>query len=93
VALPVLVGATALKGSRVAARLRHNPSASAQAVAAATGQAPSDPAGVAPLAAGAVAAFVSTLAALRVIGLRRERPLWPWAVERAALAAAVALRG
>jgi undecaprenyl-diphosphatase len=93
VALPVLVGATALKGSRVAARLRRSPSASAPAGAAATGQAPSDPAGVAPLAAGAVAAFVSTLAALRVIGLRRERPLWPWAVERAALAAAVALRG
>jgi undecaprenyl-diphosphatase len=75
VALPVLVGATALKGSRVAGRAR------------------SGDAGVAPLAAGAGAAFVSTLAALRVIGLRRERPLWPWAVERAALAAAIALRG
>jgi undecaprenyl-diphosphatase len=75
VALPVLVGATALKGSRVAGRAR------------------SGGAGVAPLAAGAGAAFVSTLAALRVIGLRRERPLWPWAVERAALAAAIALRG
>jgi undecaprenyl-diphosphatase len=93
VALPVLVGATALKGSRVAARLRRDPSAGGSAGPAATGPAPSDPAGVAPLAAGAVAAFVSTLAALRVIGLRRERPLWPWSVERAALAAAIALRG
>jgi undecaprenyl-diphosphatase len=80
VALPVLVGATALKGTRVAARLRSGPD-------------PSGSVGVAPLAAGAGAAFVSTLAALRVIGLRRERPLWPWAVERAALAAAVLLRG
>jgi undecaprenyl-diphosphatase len=67
VALPVLVGATALKGVRVR----------------------SDPARALPLAAGAVAAFASTLASVRVIGLRRERPLWPWAVERAALAAAI----
>jgi undecaprenyl-diphosphatase len=71
VALPVLVGATALKGARVR----------------------SDPARAAPLAAGAAAAFASTLAALRVIGPRRERPLWPWAVERVALAAAILLRG
>jgi undecaprenyl-diphosphatase len=67
VALPVLVGATALKGARVR----------------------SDPARAAPLAAGAAAAFVSTLAAIRFIGLRRTRPLWPWAVERGALAAAI----
>jgi undecaprenyl-diphosphatase len=42
-----------------------------------------------PLAAGALAAFGSTLGAVRLLGLRRERPLWPWAAERAALAAAV----
>jgi undecaprenyl-diphosphatase len=71
VALPVLVGATALKGARVR----------------------SDPARVVPLAAGGAAAFASTLASVRWIGLRRERPLWPWAVERALLAVAVALRG
>ena len=85
VALPVLVGATALKGSRVAARLRRVPDRSGEA-------GPGDSAGVTPLAAGAAAAFVSTLAAVRVIGLRRERPLWPWAVERAALAAAILRR-
>jgi undecaprenyl-diphosphatase len=67
IALPVLVGATALKGARVG----------------------SDPTRAAPLVAGATAAFASTLAAVRFIGLRRERPLWPWAAERAALAAAV----
>jgi hypothetical protein len=48
---------------------------------------------VVPLAAGGVAAFASTLAAVRYIGLRRTRPLWPWAVERAALAAAILLVG
>jgi undecaprenyl-diphosphatase len=67
VALPVLVGATALKGARVRGA----------------------PERAVPLAAGAAAAFASTLASVRWIGLRRERPLWPWAVERAALAAAV----
>jgi undecaprenyl-diphosphatase len=86
VALPVLVGATALKGSRVAARLRPD-------LTGAAGPGPSDSAGVAPLVAGAAAAFLSTLGAIRVIGLRRERPLWPWAVERAALAAAILRRG
>jgi undecaprenyl-diphosphatase len=93
VALPVLVGATALKGSRVAARLRRGPgrsgSGGAAPSAANAGPGPSDSAGVAPLIAGAAAAFASTLASVRWIGLRRERPLWPWAVERAALAAAV----
>jgi undecaprenyl-diphosphatase len=127
VALPVLVGATALKGSRVAARLRRDPGLSGPAGAAPTaagagtavddsagvgltaggagtarddsagvaptaagaGTTPDDSAGLAPLAAGAAAAFASTLASMRWIGLRRERPLWPWAVERAALAAAV----
>jgi undecaprenyl-diphosphatase len=67
VALPVLVGASALKAARVR----------------------SDPARVLPLAAGGVAAFASTLASVRWIGLRRERPLWPWAAERAVLAAAI----
>jgi undecaprenyl-diphosphatase len=87
VALPVLVGATALKGARVGARLRRAPGAGP--ASAAVGPPDGDSAGVAPLVAGAAAAFVSTLAAVQWIGLRRERPLWPWAVERAALAAAV----
>jgi undecaprenyl-diphosphatase len=42
-----------------------------------------------PLIAGAAAAFASTLAARRLLGLERRAPLWPWAAERAALAAAV----
>jgi undecaprenyl-diphosphatase len=76
VALPVLVGATALKGTRVA-----------QAVAASR-----DPGGgarVRPLAAGAGAALASTLATARTIGIERRAPLWPWAVWRAGLAAAI----
>ena len=43
----------------------------------------------APLAAAAAGAFASTLAAARVIGIERHRPLWPWAVWRAALAGAI----
>jgi undecaprenyl-diphosphatase len=41
------------------------------------------------LAAGTGAAFASALAARRALGLIRRRPLWPWALERAALAAAI----
>jgi hypothetical protein len=41
------------------------------------------------LAAAGVAAFASTLATARAIGLERRRPLWPWGAWRAALAAAV----
>jgi undecaprenyl-diphosphatase len=37
-------------------------------------------------AAGAAAAFVATGAALRVVGLERRGPLWPYAAERALLA-------
>jgi undecaprenyl-diphosphatase len=37
----------------------------------------------------AVAAYASTLATARAVGLERHRPLWPWAAWRAALAAAV----
>jgi undecaprenyl-diphosphatase len=40
-------------------------------------------------AAGAAAAFVSTRVALRVIGIERRGPLWPYAAERALLAAAL----
>ena len=40
-------------------------------------------------AAAGVAAFASTLATARAIGLERRRPLWPWGAWRAALAAAV----
>ena len=37
----------------------------------------------------AAAAFASTLATARVVGLERRRPLWPWAAWRAVLAAVV----
>jgi undecaprenyl-diphosphatase len=40
-------------------------------------------------AAAGVAAFASTLATARAVGLERRGPLWPWAAWRAALAAAV----
>ena len=66
VGLPVLGGAAALKGARLARR-------TARARRA--------------LAAGAAAAFASTLAALPLArALERDRPLWPWAAYRALLA-------
>jgi len=43
-------------------------------------------------ATGAVAAFASTRVALRVIGLERREPLWPYAAERAVLAVALLAR-
>jgi len=66
VALPVLLGASALKAWRVVGS-----------------------GGRVPLAAGAAAAFASTLATARAIGLERRAPLWPWAAWRAGLAAAI----
>jgi undecaprenyl-diphosphatase len=69
VALPVVAGATALKGWRVAARDRDaHPRA---------------------LALGAAAAFSSTLATARLIGVERRGPLWRWAAWRVALAGAI----
>jgi undecaprenyl-diphosphatase len=71
VALPIIVGATALKGVRLARR------------------------GASPglrrsLAVGVAASFASTLASQRLIRLvERDRALWPYAVYRTALAAAV----
>jgi hypothetical protein len=44
---------------------------------------------VRPLAVGASAAFLSTLATARAIGIERRAPLWPWAAWRAALAGAI----
>lgn len=41
------------------------------------------------LAAGAGAAFAATRVALRVAGLQRREPLWPYAAERALLAGAI----
>ncbi len=41
------------------------------------------------LAVGALAAFAGTRAALKVAGLERREPLWPYAAERALLAAAI----
>jgi undecaprenyl-diphosphatase len=40
-------------------------------------------------AAGAVAAFASTRVALRVFGIERREPWWPYATERALLAGAI----
>ncbi|CAN5436119.1 undecaprenyl-diphosphate phosphatase [soil metagenome] len=74
VALPVIVGASLLKGVRLHRR------------------------GLAPgarrsFAAGIAAAFVSTLASQRLIGLvERDRALWPYAVYRIGLAVTVAAR-
>jgi len=74
VALPVIVGATVLKGVRLRRR------------------------GVSPslrraMAAGVAASFASTLASQRLIDLvERDRALWPYAVYRAGLAAAVVFR-
>jgi undecaprenyl-diphosphatase len=68
VALPVLLGASALKAWRLV-------------------RAPAT--GTSPLCVGAAAAFASTLATARVIGIERRAPLWPWAAWRAGLAAAI----
>lgn len=72
VALPIIVGATALKGARLcrrgtSAELRRS------------------------MAIGAGAAFASTFASQRLIGLvERDRALWPYAAYRAVLAALIA---
>ena len=41
------------------------------------------------VATGALAAFAGTRGALRVVGLERRRPLWPYAAERVLLASAI----
>jgi undecaprenyl-diphosphatase len=72
VALPVIVGASALKGARLRARR---------------------PGSAGALAAGALAAFASTLASTRLISLvERDRSLAPYAAYRVALAAVVIRR-
>jgi undecaprenyl-diphosphatase len=70
IALPVIVGASALKGARLATRQY--------------------PAGIGkPMAAGAAAAFSSTLVSMRLIAmLERSRSLLPYVVYRTALGAA-----
>jgi undecaprenyl-diphosphatase len=68
VALPVLLGASALKAWRAARAAGTVPVASA---------------------VGAAAAFASTLATARAIGIERRAPLWAWAAWRAVLAAAI----
>lgn len=74
VALPIIVGATALKGARLARR--GVPPALATAFAAGIG-----------------AAFVSTLASVRIIrAVERDRSFAPYAAYRAALAAVVLRR-
>jgi undecaprenyl-diphosphatase len=74
VALPVIVGATALKGARLARR-------------------GVPPALAGAFAAGVAAAFVSTLASVRIIrAVERDRSFAPYAAYRALLAAAVLRR-
>lgn len=69
VALPVIVGATFLKGARMASRGVDPPLRRA-------------------LGAGVAASFASAAASQRLIGLvERDRPLWPFAAYRVALAA------
>ncbi|HXV06022.1 MAG TPA: undecaprenyl-diphosphate phosphatase [Solirubrobacterales bacterium] len=71
IALPIIVGATALKGTRLVRRGASLPLRRS-------------------LALGAAASFGSTLASQRLIDLvERDRALWPYALYRAALAAAV----
>lgn len=73
VALPIIAGATLLKGIRIRRR----------GLDRQLGQA---------MAAGAAASFASTLVAQRAISLaERDRALWPYAVYRVGLAAAIAV--
>jgi undecaprenyl-diphosphatase len=91
VALPVLLGASALKGWRLLSGVRSCNRAACDSPARANSS--SDPAfgaaRVRPLAVGAGAAFASTLATGRAIGIERRAPLWPWAAWRAGLAGAI----
>lgn len=76
IALPVIVGATVLKGARIATRRNLSPDVTRG------------------MAAGAGAAFCSTLVSLRLIDmLERARSLLPYAAYRAALAIVVLARG
>ncbi len=79
-ALPVILGASTLKGWRMARAGRRGPGEAGGAWRA--------------LLAGGGSAFVSTLASARVLRRARAgaRPLWPFAVYRCALAGAVAMR-
>jgi undecaprenyl-diphosphatase len=80
VALPVLLGASALKAFRMA---RAAPEARP------VGLGPGTSRGTVPLYVGAAAAFASTLATAGALGIERRAPLWPWAAWRAGLAAAI----
>jgi undecaprenyl-diphosphatase len=83
-ALPVIAGATVLKGWRL--HRRGAPSGSAVPH-------PLDASGFPFLAAGAGAAFVSTLASTRLIqALERDSSLLPYAIYRIALAAVIGRR-
>jgi len=75
VALPVILAASTLKGTRL---VRHGIPSAARA----------------PLAAGGLSAFASTLASARILRGEghRERPLWPYSLYRCLLAGAVIVR-
>jgi undecaprenyl-diphosphatase len=82
VALPVLLGASALKAWRLAAAATGTVSGPLRSAAGGGAR------GTVP-AIGAAAAFASTLATAGAIGIERRAPLWPWAAWRAGLAAAI----
>lgn len=81
VALPIIAGASGLKGLRLARRLR--PGAHDEGAELA-------PRTAAVIAAGAIATFASTLAAIRLIGVvERDRPLAVWAAYRTVVAVGI----
>jgi undecaprenyl-diphosphatase len=95
VALPVLLGASALKAWRVvgAPATGTGPERGRSAGRPERGPVPANvkegSTGTVPLCVGAAAAFASTLATAGAIGVERRAPLWPWAAWRAGLAGAI----
>jgi undecaprenyl-diphosphatase len=96
VALPVLLGASALKAWRVVSTPatetgpdRERPAAGGVARGPVPANVTTTSTRTVPLCAGAAAAFASTLVTARAIGVERRAPLWPWAAWRMALAAAI----
>jgi undecaprenyl-diphosphatase len=91
VALPVIAGATALQVAR-ALRSSRRRAHGAPAGPPAESAAPHGPPATSGrgFAAGALASFAATLASIRLLrAVRRDRPLWPYAAYRIALAGLV----
>jgi undecaprenyl-diphosphatase len=90
VAASLRAAAAASPGPRAAADSPTTPAAAgASGSSAAADSSGSSAARIRPLALGAAAAFLSTLATARAIGIERRGPLWRWAAWRAALAGAI----